>query len=401
MERTVKAPLQDLGNRIRYRVDVLKDTYEAQLELLDGGSDEGVIQAAPSSSFPRQSLNLPGSSRGPIGSGSSEGSGAGSGLKAMMGDLNIRNEELKARMKNIRERTLSQQQRMALVHTGALKTKTKLSQSELDYRRQLGEWHSLVQHMDVNVDSLRRKVREQSRVNQGQGGQGQTQGPVGGFRPGGPGSARKGGGPFGLLTPGKDNGREWGNGIAGGGVGGTGVVSMTPPPSSKGGGGGGYKSPGFGSGPAHVYGGQGPPQSPSSVLGAGVAGDQSVSAVKSPLRRARSAYSSQSPANRNQLFGLSSSSSVNQAGSSSNILTYSTIKDGLSSSKLGYSSPLPTRSASASGVSGGLSGEGSGPRAGDLPMDMEFYEKQLNSQQEVLDLAGNSISALEERVKGT
>lgn len=33
--------------------------------------------------------------------------------------------------------------------------------------------------------------------------------------------------------------------------------------------------------------------------------------------------------------------------------------------------------------------------------DVEFYERQLNSQQEVLDLAKNSINALEERVRGT
>ena len=36
MEARISAPLQELSRRIRYRVDVLKDTYAAQLELLEG-----------------------------------------------------------------------------------------------------------------------------------------------------------------------------------------------------------------------------------------------------------------------------------------------------------------------------------------------------------------------------
>jgi hypothetical protein len=105
MERNIMAPILDLQNRIRYRVDVLKDTYESQLELLDGGV-KGDMPAASSSSFPRSSSNPP------VGSGAS----GEPGLKAKMGELNVGNEELKVRMKAIVERTLSQQHRMTQVH---------------------------------------------------------------------------------------------------------------------------------------------------------------------------------------------------------------------------------------------------------------------------------------------
>lgn len=35
-ESQIATPLQELSRRIRYRIDVLKDTYAAQLELLEG-----------------------------------------------------------------------------------------------------------------------------------------------------------------------------------------------------------------------------------------------------------------------------------------------------------------------------------------------------------------------------
>ena len=38
LESQIAPPLQELSRRIRYRVDVLRDTYAAQLELLEGSS---------------------------------------------------------------------------------------------------------------------------------------------------------------------------------------------------------------------------------------------------------------------------------------------------------------------------------------------------------------------------
>lgn len=36
LESQIAPPVQELSRRIRYRVDVLRDTYAAQLELLEG-----------------------------------------------------------------------------------------------------------------------------------------------------------------------------------------------------------------------------------------------------------------------------------------------------------------------------------------------------------------------------
>ena len=38
VEHRINTPLEELQRRIRYRVDVLKDTYAAQLELLEGSA---------------------------------------------------------------------------------------------------------------------------------------------------------------------------------------------------------------------------------------------------------------------------------------------------------------------------------------------------------------------------
>jgi hypothetical protein len=43
LESQIAPPLQELSRRIRYRVDVLRDTYAAQLELLEGSSGNQII----------------------------------------------------------------------------------------------------------------------------------------------------------------------------------------------------------------------------------------------------------------------------------------------------------------------------------------------------------------------
>lgn len=43
LESQIAPPLQELSRRIRYRVDVLRDTYAAQLELLEGSSGNRII----------------------------------------------------------------------------------------------------------------------------------------------------------------------------------------------------------------------------------------------------------------------------------------------------------------------------------------------------------------------
>ena len=50
VEHRINTPLEELQRRIRYRVDVLKDTYAAQLELLEG--------SAPTSNGENVNFNL-------------------------------------------------------------------------------------------------------------------------------------------------------------------------------------------------------------------------------------------------------------------------------------------------------------------------------------------------------
>ena len=52
---------------------------------------------------------------------------------------------LKQRMAAIHERSLAQQERVALIHGGALRTRaTPLSQKEMEFRAELDEWHNMV-----------------------------------------------------------------------------------------------------------------------------------------------------------------------------------------------------------------------------------------------------------------
>ena len=99
LERTVMTPLQELSRRIRYRVDVLHDTYAAQLELLNGRSEA-------------------------VGAGGSDSSSVG--IEGGLNELAGRQEELRNRMERIQVRFRDQRERVNAVLSGALRTKTKV-----------------------------------------------------------------------------------------------------------------------------------------------------------------------------------------------------------------------------------------------------------------------------------
>ena len=75
-------------------------------------------------------------------SSSSDGPG---GIKAKMREIVARQEVLTQRMAAIHERSLAQQERVALIHGGALRTRSyQLSHKELEFRSELDEWHNMV-----------------------------------------------------------------------------------------------------------------------------------------------------------------------------------------------------------------------------------------------------------------
>ena len=63
-----------------------------------------------------------------------------------MREIAARQEVLTQRMAAIHERSLAQQERVALIHGGALRTRngSQLSHKELEFRAELDEWHNMV-----------------------------------------------------------------------------------------------------------------------------------------------------------------------------------------------------------------------------------------------------------------
>jgi hypothetical protein len=139
MEKSVLTPLQELGRRIRYKVDVLQDSYIAQLELLDGeapgaasGSSSGTGTGSSTSGFsagagfgqskPSKQLNSSASA-----SASASTTGASGSVKSQLGDLTLRQEGLSERIAAIQSRFAEQRERVAAVLSGALRTKTRVS----------------------------------------------------------------------------------------------------------------------------------------------------------------------------------------------------------------------------------------------------------------------------------
>ena len=75
-------------------------------------------------------------------SSSSEGP---SDIKAKILEIVAHQDILKQRMAAIHERSLAQQERVALIHGGALRTRSApLSQKEREFRAELEEWHNMV-----------------------------------------------------------------------------------------------------------------------------------------------------------------------------------------------------------------------------------------------------------------
>lgn len=253
---------------------------------------------------------------------------------------------------------------------------SQFSQAEKNHHQQLLEWCSLLKHMDIGVDSLRRQVREQTRKNQPQSLSIVQQG-----RLGGTGSARKpfpppaGPSTYYPSTPGTVRAP-------------TESVPMTPtsdrgsnPTSAMKQVSMGYRSPGFGSGPVYAYSANkdsfGSP-TPQSVPG-------------SANRPRRSAYMAQaSPAGKTLSFG-----SVGNNVS----LPYNSVGSGRKFVGASLSSPMPAQNQMMQSLV--QSQERLDKFAvQDESMDSQVHslEGHLNVQQNVLEISDANLGALEERV---
>ena len=242
--------------------------------------------------------------------------------------------------------------------------------------------------MDVGIDALRRQVREQLKQNQGQSqGQFLTPGFQGGRRniftvssatkahpthPSGVNSYP--------VTP--DSGTR---------------IEQDPPitpqsdrkaypnpgtvPNTV-----GYRSPGFGSGPSYVYG------VTADLTGSGSASSQP--AENNVSRPRKSAYMTQaSPASK--MLNYSSSNSGTP-------LPFRAASGGNSTfgSPEGFNSPPLSKNFGLPSPSMPHGRSESAPVLGELSSaEVALYEEQLNSQQNVLQMATSSLAALEERVR--
>ena len=253
--------------------------------------------------------------------------------------------------------------------------------------------------MDVGIDALRRQVREQIKQNQSQG---QSQGPnlsgTPGFQGGrrnifSSGSAKKAFPAYPTsinsypATPGSGTRAEEN-------------PPMTPQsnskPSSNPGtipGGMGYRSPGFGSGPSYVYGVS------ADLTGSGSASSfTSASTSSQPtgtvLRTRKSAYMAQaSPASKILSYGSSNSGTP---------LPFRTVSGGSSAfgSPEGFKSPALSRNFGSPAPSMPLGRFESTPVLSELSSaEVASCEEQLNSQQNILEMASSSLAALEDRVR--
>ena len=144
-EKEITTPLQELSRRILYRIDVLKDTYAAQVELLEGSEE---CSAEYSSEFKDGNSSSSGQSKRKMSSRTMICFFPFSvflfllfffyvfvsilllydftGLKVQLNDLENEHENLMIRIKLIQDRGLQQQKRLQQVYSAALITRTKV-----------------------------------------------------------------------------------------------------------------------------------------------------------------------------------------------------------------------------------------------------------------------------------
>jgi hypothetical protein len=273
----------------------------------------------------------------------------------------------------------------------------QLSQAERDHREQLEGWCGLLKHMDVGIDALRRQVREQIKQNQSQG---HSQGPnlngTPGFQGGrrnifSSGSAKK-------AFPAYPTSTNSYPATPGSGTRAEDNPPMTPQSDSKPHsnpgtipGAMGYRSPGFGSGPSNVYGVS------ADLTGSG-SSSTSASTSSQPtgtvLRTRKSAYMAQaSPASKILSYGSSNSGTP---------LPFRTVSGSSSTfgSPEGFKSPALSRNFGSPAPSMSLGRFESTPVLSELSSaEVASYEEQLNSQQNILEMASSSLAALEDRVR--
>jgi hypothetical protein len=319
LEKRVMTPLQELSRRIRYRIDVLQDAYTAQLELVEGPQNTG--SAGAGKAHPQGSQ----------------------GIKSKLRELVVRHEELKARMDAIKARAASQSERVALLYSGALRTKSRLSQPELNYKRELSEWHNMIRLMETNIEALRRRAKEGDKVKATHAGLRSPQQIASQSSS----SAQ---------LPAEDRNHS----VFSPGTPSTGTRAAAPTLA--------YRSPGFGSGPSSVY-------RSGSGAAAGVA-------PKTPVSGRWSAYAASSPATRT----LSTPQrSVAQTPGSAGV-------------GAGASSPLPIAR------EGFLSAPRPPLVPSEEPTQLSeseiaSYGRQLRSQQSLLNATMGKVVALEARVR--
>jgi hypothetical protein len=249
--------------------------------------------------------------------------------------------------------------------------------------------------MDVGIDALRRQVREQIKQNQSQG---QSQGPnlngTPGFQGGrrnifSSGSAKK-------AFPAYPTSTNSYPATPGSGTRAEENPPMTPQSDSKPNsnpgipGSLGYRSPGFGSGPSYVYGVSADLTSSGSSSTSASTSSQPTGTV---LRSRKSAYMAQaSPARKILSYGSSNSGTP---------LPFRTVTGGSTfGSPEGFKSPALSRNFGSPAPSMPLGRFESTPVLSELSSaEVALYEEQLNSQQNILEMASSSLAALEDRVR--
>jgi hypothetical protein len=250
--------------------------------------------------------------------------------------------------------------------------------------------------MDVGIDALRRQVREQIKQNQSQ-----SQGPNLNGTPGFQGGRRKifSSGSAKKAFPAYPTSINSYPATPGSGTRAEEIPPMTPQSDSKPNsnpgsipGAMGYRSPGFGSGPSYVYGVS------ADLTGSG-SSSTSASTSSQPagthvMRTRKSAYMSQaSPASKILSYGSSNSGTP---------LPFRTVSGGSSTfgSPEGFKSPALSRTFGSPAPSMPLGRFESTPVPSELSSaEVAAYEEQLNSQQNILEMASSSLAALEDRVR--
>lgn len=249
--------------------------------------------------------------------------------------------------------------------------------------------------MDVGIDALRRQVREQVKQNQNQSqGQGPNLNGTPGFQGGrrnifSSGSAKK-------AFPAYPTSINSYPATPGSGTRAEDNPPMTPQSDSKPNsnpgtipGAMGYRSPGFGSGPSYVYGVS------ADLTGSGSSSTYSSTSSQPPVMRTRkSAYMAQaSPASKILCYGSSNSGTP---------LPFRTVSGGSSTfgSPEGFRSPALSRNFGSPAPSMPIGRFESTPLLSELSSaEVASYEEQLNSQQNILEMASSSLAALEDRVR--